>query len=192
MKLLPKLALALSLAFGLSACDDGEITYRKDETMPFGGPIPEVVTPEIIAAVSKAPAPPRAYPAHDPVNEDRFLRMTFTIATHDSRALRVTAAAYCEKYDALPEPEYQARCGQYVKLMLDFIASEYGCFEGAVPATGAAVRNHPDLAGREGCFSRYPETYSSFSETMMRTALELTEFDQNLYTVLQIEPLPKP
>lgn len=184
-------ALALLAALGVAACrEDSSSEIYGDEKMPFGQPIPKSVPAEIAAAVTKTSAPPRVYPSAHEVRDDRFLQMTFDLATQDGRALRVTAAAYCEKYDELPESDYAGRCGQYIKLMLDFHARNYACFEGAVPAASPAVRNHPGLQERNhDCLPHYPENYASFTPSMMRTALELTKYDQNLYTVIAIQPL---
>ncbi len=117
-----------------------------------------------------------AYGGHTPyvykTKDDYYITVQHDVTIRDGRTLRVTARAYCETYDESPLDAYTKACSDYVKRKLDYYAKDRDYFVSSLPVGNPAVREN-----------------ALFPEDMMRRTLELTGFRDNLFTVVDIQPV---
>lgn len=166
MKKIAPLAIGLAAAFMLSAC-------KQEETG---------------TATDAANTTNRQ--TNVTLQEDRFLRHTFDITTHDGRNLQVSATAYCQTLEHLRQDAYVEQCTDKIAQRLNYHATQRDCFEGLIAAVDASVRNHEGLHLRDNtrCLTEYPATTAPFPEDMMRRTLLMRQKD-DLYTVTRITPV---
>jgi hypothetical protein len=124
--------------------------------------------------------------SHDP---QKFLELEdLIINTKDGRTLSLNATAYCESVEDNSMDIYEQKCRAIIQNKLDIVARISSYFEASIPAASSDVRNHKDLPQNE-----FSERYSKFTKEMIGRAIDLTKFDDDLYTVTKIRDItPKP
>jgi len=175
-----KVLLGIALLFALAAC--------KDDAPDAGG------NDNTAETVQESTQPESS------LRDDRFIELTFNVTATgnnddpaDDRVLQVTALAYCEEFESLGDEAYEQQCGAAIAHKIERTAEIYGCFEGSVPAVSSAVRNHeglPQNGDADFCEDSYSDRYSVFTKDMLANALDLTNRDENYYTVTAIAPAP--